>query len=319
MDFNPIDWKVYNKPPYFPQYLSRGDTKKLVSYDDGQLVELDRCIDKMSDQYDLDRAKGIFLDRLGKLKDEPRNGNNDDLYRLMIRLRILLDTANGSIPDIIKVIKFLYGSEIVHIVPNYPAAIIIMHDGETAPVNFNSIITQVIGAGIGYETRELFYFNESFHSAEWHDVMVRSDFSESFGDPVYHNGRMLRDGHTIRDIQAVPFMRNGRFARNGEMTRIPYYWKQAYGPVRLPPLYGSGIRDSLRYSVNLGNCAEGFRARLFRNGTIRRGGGELHRGTGNGPAYDTMRTGIRKHHFHNGVYSRNGTIKYDGMALIPVE
>jgi hypothetical protein len=158
MKFDPVDFKVYDKPPYFPQYLSRGETKKLVSFDNAQFEELDRLIDQASDQYDLDKAKGILLDRLGKLVNESREGNDDELYRLLIRLRVLLNTTNGSINDIIKLIKFIFSSETVHIQPNYPAGITILHDGESPSVPFNKYISQAVAAGVAYDTRELFGF-----------------------------------------------------------------------------------------------------------------------------------------------------------------
>jgi hypothetical protein len=162
MNFNPIEFGRYNKPPFLPQWLSRGETRKLAGYGDQQYVEIGGLFRDMSDQYDLDNIKGVILDRLGKLVNEPRDGKTDEIYRLMIRLRTLLNTTTGSVPELIKVIKFFYGSETVHIVPDYPAGLIILHDGEGPNVNFNEIIRQVVGVGIDYSTKELFYFTDEF-------------------------------------------------------------------------------------------------------------------------------------------------------------
>ncbi|MDR2952574.1 MAG: DUF2612 domain-containing protein [Treponema sp.] len=196
MNFEPVDFNVYNKPPFYPEYLARGETKKLVSFDDKQFAELDRLIDKTSDQYDLDKVKGVLLTRLGNLLAENRNGNEDELYRLLVRLRILLNTTDGSINDIIKVIKFLYSSEVVHIVPNYPAALTIKHDGQQDQINFNKIIVQVIGAGIGYDTKEIFIFNDEFPAEEEFKIIkVLTSFSDSFrSEGIKFNGEIRHDG-----------------------------------------------------------------------------------------------------------------------------
>jgi hypothetical protein len=117
----------------------------------------------------------------------------------MIRLRVLLNTTAGSVPELIKVIKFLYGSEIVHIVPDYPAGLIILHDGEGPDVDFNEIIRQVVGAGIDYSTKELFYFADELPSGEAVGTMrARADMKDYMGY-VFRNGVYQRNGQIRRN------------------------------------------------------------------------------------------------------------------------
>ena len=127
--FQKIDWKIYNRPPFYQQWLCRDDTLKLVTFGDKGLAAVDNQTLALKDQWDLDNVKDHFLDRIGKLLSESRNGNTDEYYRILLKLRKLMNTNNGSIPDIIKAIKFMYSSEIVNIVPDYPAGLIINHDG----------------------------------------------------------------------------------------------------------------------------------------------------------------------------------------------
>ena len=261
MNFDPIDWKSYNKPPYLFQWLSIGETKKFVSFDDEKLIRVEGQLYDLSNQWDIEEAKAILLDRIGKIVAEPRDGNNDELYRLLIKLRILLNTTRGNVNDIIKVIKFLYSSQSVHITPNYPAALRILHDGEQEQIDFNRILVQVIGAGIGYETRELFYFEDVVHIGESHDITLQSKFTDDF--PVMEN-------------------------------------------------------FCLTMTTNSGIFEERHSARLYRNGSIKRDGSECHRPYGNKFAYDAMKVWMRKHHFHNGKYLRDGSIKHDGMILMRV-
>jgi hypothetical protein len=178
MKFTPIEWSVYNKPPYFPQWLARGETKKLVSYDDGLLAEIDNQIGRLSEQHDLDTIKGILLDRLGTLVAEDRSGNDDELYRILIKLRVLLNTADGTVNNLIKIIKFFYSSEKVEIVQNFPAGLRIRHDGEGPPINFNQILKEVVAAGVSYDTREILDFHELEEMTSTQRLLVHTDYSE---------------------------------------------------------------------------------------------------------------------------------------------
>lgn len=256
MEFKPVDFSIYNKPPFYPQYLSRGETKKLVSYDDAQLAELDLLIDKMSDQYDLEKAKGILLDRIGKLKDEPRNGNGDELYRLMIRLRILLDTTEGSVNDIIKLIKFLYTSEVVHIEPDYPAGITILHDGEGPPIDFNSIIVQAVVAGVSYNTKELFFFSDEVLMTELVRIRVRRLDNDFFGLPIKYNAAIKYDGCTVNPTIKATGKYDGIFTHGGGLKYNGLGDLAAqYKPV--PPFkYSSGIVDKLDVVFGEGDFSE---------------------------------------------------------------
>jgi hypothetical protein len=154
----PIDWDEYNQSPFLPQWLCKDETLEMARYDDGLCKDIDNNICAMVEQYDIDKVKGALLDRIGKILAEPREANDDDLYRTLLKLRILLNTTSGSINDVIKVIKFIYASEIVHITPDYPAGLSILHDGEGQNLNFNKIIAAVVPAGVAYNTKELFYF-----------------------------------------------------------------------------------------------------------------------------------------------------------------
>jgi len=395
MKFEPIDFSVYNKPPYYPQYLSRGETRKLVSFDDDQYAELDRLIDKTSDQYDLGKAKGVLLDRLGKLVNENRDGNDDELYRLLIRLRILLNTTNGSINDIIKVIKFIFSSEVVTIQPNYPAGLSILHDGESPSVDYNKYISQVVPAGIAYDTKELFFFTDDIVISEHLQLIVRRKDIESVGNPLKFNGTIKFNGVTRNEKISVNGKFDGRMTFNGDIafdgtakTDNPYF--------PAPPFkFSSGIKDVLDITFKNGNLVDTQRAKLCFDGSVRFDGGSKFNGVSQYAVNDALISmesehniiesvppitesleavavasieedtqksvkfdgrikfdgksqftadyadqigvdvsdntlsddvelnedvfvGMRKHHFFNGAYRFDGSIKFDGMALIPM-
>jgi hypothetical protein len=194
-DFQKIDWKQYNRPPFYQQWLCRDDTLNLTAFGDKGLAEVDGQVLALKDQWDLDSVKGHFLDRMGKLLNEKRNGNTDDHYRMLLKLRRLLNTNDGSIPSIIKAIKFIYSSEVVHIVPDYPGGLIIEHDGEGTPgLNFNKLLAEIVSAGVSFSTKELFYFFEYvifLFSQE--KTIVKRNSQDLFPSGLRYNGRFLCD------------------------------------------------------------------------------------------------------------------------------
>ena len=197
-DFDLIDWKKYNKPPFYQQWLCEGDPLKLAAFGDQNLNDIVLQILKLKDQWNLGNARGALLDRIGKLLREARNGNNDELYRKYMRLRTLLNTADGSLNNIIQIMKFIYEAEVIHIVPDFPAGLVIEHQGELTPgLDFNSIIKQVIPAGVAYSTKEIFDFIEELFSTDNQRIVVKHRPKEDFEGRVCHNRRILHDGHTI--------------------------------------------------------------------------------------------------------------------------
>jgi hypothetical protein len=269
-DFEKINWKLYNKPPFYQQWLCREDTQKLATFGDRGLGEVDDQVLALKDQWDLDNVSGYFLDRIGKLLSENRNGNTDAFYRILLKLRSLLNTNNGSIPSIIKAIKFIYSSEVVHIVPDYPAGLIIEHDGEGTPgLNFNKLLTEIVPAGVSFSTKEIFNFIEEFFSTEASKIIARAKPVESFENKIYHDGRILRDGYTMLPTEMRPYFHDKTNLRDGSTYHIPKY--KADGTTNLIPpfLRMSGYQDPI--SMNLGlQFTDIQQSQLFHNGIINR-------------------------------------------------
>ena len=242
-----IDFSSFNKPKYFPSWLCGGDTLKLAELSDKELSEIDENIRAIADQYDIDNASGAELDRIGKILGEDRGGNSDRIYRIYLKLRTMLNTADGTVEDIIKFVKFFFSSEVVHLVPNYPAGLRILHDGFNDTVDFNRIIKQIVGAGIAYDTRELFNMKEEFPIDESDEKRVHRVESEYFArNAVFHDGRVLRDGVTVKETHFVPLVRNGEERRNRAVERRNSLHRvKALGEINTPILRNSGLLDLL--------------------------------------------------------------------------
>ena len=276
--FERIDWNEYNRPPFLPHWLCRGETKKLAAFGDPGLAVVDGEILAQKDRWDLDAATGAQLDRVGALLDVQRNGNTDDYYRLLLRLKILINRNRASVNDIIKVIKFYYSSETVEIKRNYPAGITILHDGEGPPIDFNRIMAQVVGAGIAFDTQELFYFLENLDLSDFHATKVTRNAGDFVTQMVFRNGRVLRDGSTVFDTELKPVLRNGTISRNGEMLRNGSRTVPATGVVEQPVYRRSGMQDVFTMGMSDGNHVDAWKSRLFRNASAIRDGTETRSG-----------------------------------------
>jgi hypothetical protein len=289
-DFKLIEWKGYNRPPYLQQRLTEGDPKKLVSFGDKNLEDVNQQVLGLKDEWDLDNVRAWFLDRIGKLMNEKRSGNTDEYYRTILKLRTILNTNDGTVNSIIKAIKFLYQSEVIHIVPDYPAGLIIEHDGEGTPgLNFNKLLNEIIAAGVSFSTKEIFPFTEDmpFHDLEEFIFDITKDDIDVFSDTVLRNGRVLRDGHTIRNVQLELLFRNGAVYRNGTVTsRTGDYWGPAIGRIRAPIYRRSGIMDFLDIT-QIANETDQWDSNLFRNNAVLRNG-SVHRGGQNPHFNDTL-------------------------------
>jgi hypothetical protein len=212
MKKDPINWEEYNEPPFLPQWMCEDETLLMASFDDCMNKDIEQQIRKIIDQYDLDNAKGELLDRIGKFLNEKRDSDTDDFYRIRLKVKKLLNTSNGSINDIIKISKVLYSSEDVNIVPNYPAGLRILHDGEGTPgIDFNKILRAVVAAGVAYNTTELFNFFEHILMTSKERTNVRRNSQDLFPSGLRHNGRFLCD-------QGKVILCNGDWVCDGSMT-----------------------------------------------------------------------------------------------------
>ncbi|GHV79114.1 hypothetical protein AGMMS49944_09050 [Spirochaetia bacterium] len=338
-DFHLIDWKDFNRPPYWQQWMCEGDLKELARFGDANLIDVNQQIIKLKNNYDIDKGTGNTLDRIGKILVEPRNGNDDELYRLYLKIRSMLNTADGTVNNIIKAIKALYGSEIVHIIPEYPAAIVILHDGEGPTINFNEILRQVIGAGIDYSTREIFIFEEELESDETVGIMKgKMNMMDSMAY-VLHNKMYKRNG-TIKhlytgskDVLAYSVvvalqdrlfgrtLHNGIYRRNSEIGHGGFITDVASEKWHFDGFMG--FNDTVQATeqseiaftydsalVDLLDKPYYHNGKVARNGAIRHTRSSLQEVSTMGSTMAKAEEHLQGRLMHNGLFKRNGTVKH---------
>ena len=109
-------------------------------------------------EFGVDTAIGWALDVLGRIVGEPRQGALDADYRLRVRARIRVNRSDGTIEDVIEVVRLLIGSALlpsatIKLTEYYPAAFVLRITGliitPTQAQICSSFIKQARGAGIG--------------------------------------------------------------------------------------------------------------------------------------------------------------------------
>lgn len=73
----------------------------------GGYGELEKGFTSINDSRNIDKAQGETLDKLGANVGQFRFGEDDDLYRLLIKTRIIANLSIGDIPTINKIMSIL--------------------------------------------------------------------------------------------------------------------------------------------------------------------------------------------------------------------
>lgn len=97
-----------------------------------QLQELEDALSDLLTETNLGNAVGIHLDNIGAIVGELRLGRSDSQYRIAISARILLNTSNGTIEDVIALA--IASTEIL----------LTIEITEYFPASFNARIVEVI-------------------------------------------------------------------------------------------------------------------------------------------------------------------------------
>lgn len=134
----------------------------------------------------VDTAEGEQLDVLGRIVKQPREGRDDDTYRLWIKARTVLNRSAGRPPDIALIMSLVLEGRELHLVPGYPASFRIeVHgatDAETA-ADAADILHLATGAGIGSELiTSLADDGETFTFSD--DDTATADTDRGFGDDL---------------------------------------------------------------------------------------------------------------------------------------
>lgn len=108
-------------------FQSKANFIKLLSSYVAETQEIERMLMDMLDSFYVGTAEGDQLDAIGEIVGVDRQGLTDDLYRLRIRARILLNTSSGTVNQILKILQLMITDTdaTIEFKPFYPAAFLV--------------------------------------------------------------------------------------------------------------------------------------------------------------------------------------------------
>lgn len=128
-------------------------------------------------------AEGVNLDMLGEIVGQPREGRDDETYRLWIAARVYVNRSTGKGDDTVHVMALIAPDAEVTVTETFPAAYMVEAVGLTPdPVSIWQILLKVKPAGVqmnfAYSDADpdfLFTFAPS-------STLVAGDTDKGFGD-----------------------------------------------------------------------------------------------------------------------------------------
>ena len=81
-----------------------------------QIQDLEDALFQLITDRTIETAVGPQLDGIGSIVGEDREGRDDDDYRLAIRVRILLNLTDGTIEQVIEILKLATEGKTIHVV-----------------------------------------------------------------------------------------------------------------------------------------------------------------------------------------------------------
>ena len=115
-------------------------------------TETEGLLQDLLNDRNLEDAVGVQLDQVGILVGETRDNLDDETFRRNIRLRIAVNTSEGTIEDVYKVISLLYGDVDASVFRNGKAQISIFLGIEQPEEDLIPLLQQTIPAGVSIET-----------------------------------------------------------------------------------------------------------------------------------------------------------------------
>ena len=94
--------------------------EKLWQIHEGQREYLDQLEDDTLSERDPGEASGDLLDLLGEIVREPRQGRDDDAYRIYLYIAIQRKRSNGSIEALNEILRAIMGEDFIEIRPLFP-------------------------------------------------------------------------------------------------------------------------------------------------------------------------------------------------------
>lgn len=147
--------------------------------------QIEDVYDQLLNERGLDTAIGAQLDVLGLIVGELRNGRLDEPYRSAIKLRIAINSSDGTEPVVVSLLKQLSNADTVIFQDIYPAGIKVVLEGTQVVVDDDTIaeLKNILAATITAELSIILFVAPPF-------VFENDPSGEGFSDAGVGGGYM---------------------------------------------------------------------------------------------------------------------------------
>ena len=207
-----------------PERFRKENNLKLYYVLYGGFDEVFAALDEIRMSRDLDKAYGATLDKIGENVGQFRLDEDDDLYRQLIKVRIIANLSLGNIPTINKVLSVLTKDVYLGLreawdkteYQNEPAKIVVnlSRSTENYPIE---LIERIKSAGVRVLTEVLKYYDNDLYVAglrRRHMHMVYKQY-----EPTEINSKLdaYVAGYLINTvIESWPIQAHGNLVSKGE-------------------------------------------------------------------------------------------------------
>lgn len=119
----------------------------LLSLFGGQIQDLENALFQVLNETDIESAVGAQLDGLGSIVGEERAGRQDAAYRIAIRTRIVLNSSQGTIEDLLALALAISGGTKAEAIEYFPAGFVIRILDTLPPGTDGAKIAAVVRSG----------------------------------------------------------------------------------------------------------------------------------------------------------------------------
>ena len=185
------------------------NVSKVISIISDELTELIDLYTRIEDYNDVDKAEGVALDTIGANIGQYRGEVRDEVYRALIKTKILRNRSDGTLNDIVEVLSLALDVE--------PSDIIMREDEQSALPNINvltvpidalnrrgmtaSQLGQLVNSMVvaGVKMKGIVYGGTFEYTDE-----LENDVSLGYSDVNMNNGGALGDVYAPSDEDRFP-------------------------------------------------------------------------------------------------------------------
>lgn len=131
------------------QYRDSTNLKAVIEAICGELELTQEDVFAIVNSFNIDDGTGIFLDLIGKIVLEDRKGRDDPEYRDALRLKVLLNTSQGTPNTLLEALTLATEATEVRIWEYFPVSTFMLTNGTRLPNNLARTLTRASPASSG--------------------------------------------------------------------------------------------------------------------------------------------------------------------------